>query len=195
MKLDTIQSNPYVALTGGGHSNGGGGCSGNSAGGIMISYAHKDDPKGFRFVQRSEDQIPSWAVDIVNMVNEDARAATRKQWEMDKVDRLLEEAVLRIKGYSELPPGIVDKIKQLSVYLVVPEEDHYAAQRVARLEQRKRLYGTLDPRAAFEARYPDMVKDIVWTGEKYVADYVLNNHAIATVANKMLEAWIAAVAS
>jgi len=30
----------------------------------LISYAHKNNPSGTRFVQRKTDTIPSWAVDI-----------------------------------------------------------------------------------------------------------------------------------
>lgn len=31
---------------------------------MLITYAHKDDPKGVRYRQHSKDSVPSWAVDI-----------------------------------------------------------------------------------------------------------------------------------
>lgn len=31
----------------------------------IISYAHKDDPQGIRFIQPADREPPDWAVDIV----------------------------------------------------------------------------------------------------------------------------------
>lgn len=31
----------------------------------IISYAHKDDPEGIRFIQLEEVEIPEWAINIV----------------------------------------------------------------------------------------------------------------------------------
>lgn len=180
MKTDTTQENPYGTSPG----------AAGSSNGMMVSYAHKDDPTGVRFVQRSEDPLPVWAVDITNMVNEDGRAADRRDWDMEKLDELLTSALVRIKGRSNLPAGIVNKIKQLGTYII--EEDPYAAQRIARAEQRRKLYGTPDPRSEFEKHYPDMIQDLVWVDKKYVADYVYGNYAQADIVNKMLETWIAA---
>ena len=36
-----------------------------------VSYAHRDEPQGVRFVQYKKDPIPVWAVDVQNHTEQD----------------------------------------------------------------------------------------------------------------------------
>jgi hypothetical protein len=100
-------------------------------------------------------------------------------YDVGKLNELLESALFHINGWSHLPPDIVDKIRQLNTYT---------------RSERRTLILRKTERSAFERRFPDMVQNLVFIeeDERYIADYVYGNFTQAETANKMLEAWTAA---
>jgi hypothetical protein len=79
----------------------------------MITYAHKGD-KTIRFQQFAKDPIPKWAVDVQPVIT---RGVSRtEERDLAKLDEYLEKALVRIKGRSDLPLGVINKIKQLYAY-------------------------------------------------------------------------------